>query len=122
MQLLLKLMQYLLRDLSTKETASAQLMDQKDLLPMRFALVRAGIRRRAIWSTWCKPILEKSVLLSSPEWPDGNRNRDPGEIVMKGLNKKPLQQQISACYLLQRGRFGNHIVNSATTEQSGNHT
>jgi len=89
MQLLLMLMLYLLRTpLHKRKTASEQLMDETELLPMRFALGRAGIGRRAVWY-WCKPILEKSVLLSSPEAPDGNRNRDPRRDCYDTFSKNP---------------------------------
>jgi hypothetical protein len=89
MQLLLMLTQYLLRTpLHKRKTASEQLMDETELLPMRFALGRAGIGRRAVWY-WCKPILEKSVLLSLPEAPDGNRNRDPRRDCYESTEKNP---------------------------------
>ena len=53
-------------------------MDQRELLPMRLARVRAGIRRRVVWSVpsnraWKGP----RPILPSPETPDGYRNRDP---------------------------------------------
>jgi len=53
-------------------------MDQQELLPMRLARVRAGIRRRVVWSValsraWKGP----RPILPSPETPDGYRNRDP---------------------------------------------
>jgi len=63
-------------------------MDETELLPMRFAPGRAGIGRRAVWY-WCKPILEKSVLLSLPEAPDGNRNRDPRRDCYESTQKNP---------------------------------
>jgi hypothetical protein len=72
-----KHMQDLLRDPFAKEKPHRSNSWTSESAAMRFALVRAGIRRRAVWSNWCKPILEKSVLISSPEPPDGDRNRDP---------------------------------------------
>jgi hypothetical protein len=53
-------------------------MDQQELLPMRLARVRAGIRRRVVWSValsraWQSP----RPIHPSPETPDGYRNRDP---------------------------------------------
>jgi hypothetical protein len=55
-------------------------MDQQELLPMRLARVRAGIRRRVVWSValsraWKGP----RPIRPSPETPDGYRNRDPGK-------------------------------------------
>jgi len=32
-----------------RKTAPAELVDQRELQPMRLAQVRAGIRRRAVW-------------------------------------------------------------------------
>ena len=53
-------------------------MDQQELLPMRLALVRAGIRRRVVWSialnrSWKGP----RPIRPSPETPYGYRNHDP---------------------------------------------
>jgi hypothetical protein len=61
-----------------RKTASEQLVDQQELLPMRLARVRAGIRRRVVWSvalsrSWKGP----RPIRPSPETPDGYRNRDP---------------------------------------------
>jgi hypothetical protein len=61
-----------------RKTASEQLVDQQELLPMRLARVRAGIRRRVVWSlalrrAWKDP----RPIRPSPDTPDGYRNRDP---------------------------------------------
>jgi hypothetical protein len=42
-----------------RKTASEQLVDHKELLPMRLAQVRAGIRRRPVWSMF------KSILATA---------------------------------------------------------
>ena len=61
-----------------RKTASEQLVDQQELLPMRFAQVQAGIRRRVVWSValsraWKGP----RPIRPSPVTPGGYRNRDP---------------------------------------------
>jgi hypothetical protein len=69
-------------------------MDQQELLPMRLALVRAGIRRRAVWS------MGVSRSWKSPSLPLRQKRQAataiviPGEMDMKASNKEPLQQRI----------------------------
>ena len=51
---------------------------QHELLPMRFARVRAGIRRRTIWSAASTRSGRSPLpIIPSPGAPDGYRNRDP---------------------------------------------
>lgn len=64
-------------------------MDQQELLPMRLARVRAGIRRRVVWSAalsraWKGP----RPIRPSPETPDGYRNRDPREDHYENIRPK----------------------------------
>ena len=46
---------------SQRKTASEQLIDHQELLPMRLAQVRAGIRRRSVWGVSFKSILARST-------------------------------------------------------------
>ena len=98
MQLLLMLTQYLLRTpLHKRKTASEQLIDKKELLPMRFALVRAGIRRRAVWGLFSVSRSWKSPSFSLCQKRQmATAIAIPGETVMRALRKTPLQQQILA--------------------------
>ena len=62
-----------------RKTAPEQLIDHQELLPMRFARVRAGFRRRSVWSIYFKSILAVHILtIPSPGTPGGyRRRRDP---------------------------------------------
>ena len=61
-----------------RKTASEQLVDQQELLPMRLARVRAGIRRRVVWSlALCRAWKGPRPVRPPPDTPDGYRNRDP---------------------------------------------
>jgi hypothetical protein len=61
-----------------RKTASEQLMDQRELLPMRLARVRAGDPTSGRLECCVKSCLERSASIRpSPETPDGYRNRDP---------------------------------------------
>ena len=61
-----------------RKTASEQLVDQQELLPMRLARVRAGIRRRAVWNlALCRAWKGPRPVRPPPDTPDGYRNRDP---------------------------------------------
>jgi hypothetical protein len=71
-------------------------MDHLELLPMRLALVRAGIRRRAVWSTWYSRSWKSPSL--SLRQKRQTAAAIPGETGIKDIQQKnPLQQQISAC-------------------------
>jgi hypothetical protein len=93
MQLLPRGMQELPRP--QRKTASEQLIDQQELLPMRLARARAEIRRRVVWSialtrSWEGP----RPIHPSPETPDGYRNRDPRKGHYENIRPKtPLRQQ-----------------------------
>jgi len=113
MQLLLMLMQYLLRTrLHKRKTASEQLIDKKELLPMRFALVRAGIRRRAVWSygvsrSWKSPsfsLRQKRQMATAIVI--------PGETVMTAFRKNPSAAKHIASAACCRGQVRNHPVHS----------
>jgi hypothetical protein len=61
-----------------RKTASEQLVDQQELRPMRLARVRAGIRRRVVWSLALRRVWKgPRPVRPSPDTPDGYRNRDP---------------------------------------------
>jgi hypothetical protein len=96
-------------------------MDENDLLPMRFTLVRAGIGARPSGVVWCKPTLQESVLLSLREAPDGNRNRDPRRDRYESTQQKNLCSNRFRGLLAAEGRFRIHLINSATALQSGSH-
>src|SRR5271157_1206239 len=81
MQLLRYGMQKLLQAGETPpngKTASERLTDRHELLPMRFARGRAGIRRRTVWSAALTRSGRNPLpVIPSPGAPDGYRNRDP---------------------------------------------
>jgi len=87
------------------KTAPEQLIDYQELLPMRLAQVRAGIRRRSIWSiclsrSWRAPHPNYSFARNATWLPQSPRRRDPYEHFMnRNIRKNPSaatnQEQLS---------------------------
>ena len=125
-------------------------MNRHEPLPMRFARVRAGIRRRIVWNStltrfWRSPLPKKP----SPKTPDGYRNRDPRRDLNANIapkypsaaidgetsNERPSRNETaapgrravatatlnSACQLRQRASLKGYFANSTNAQQPDSH-
>src|ERR1017187_140054 len=91
------------------------LLDQQELLPMRLAHFRAGVRRLGVRSIVFWPILAASAsIIPPPETPDGYPQSCSLKRDAEGISqKRPLPQQLQQRAGL-KGNFANSTNSSAT--------